>query len=46
MLDIWKLKLKNILLSFPNLYTIIKIYLTIPIENYTVGKVFFKLHRI
>lgn len=41
MLDTWKIvNEKNALLSFPNLYTTIKIYLTIPIKNYLAKDLF------
>ncbi|KAL4154325.1 hypothetical protein QTP88_000204 [Uroleucon formosanum] len=47
LLDIWKhFNEKHLLLSFPNLYTTIKIYLTIPIANYSAERAFSKLARI
>ncbi|XP_060855344.1 uncharacterized protein LOC132938912 [Metopolophium dirhodum] len=47
LLDIWKhFNEKNLLLSFPNLYTAIKIYLTIPIANCSAERAFSKLARI
>lgn len=49
MLDIQKYEysnMKNILLTFPNLCTTIKIYLTISIENFSAERGFPKLARI
>lgn len=47
MLDIWKFfNEKNVLLSFSNLYTTIKIYLNISIANCSAERVFSKLDFI
>jgi len=47
MLDILKIfNEKNLLVSFPNLYTTIKMYLTIPNANYSDKRAFSKLFRI